>query len=240
MEDKKTLEDKLQEVYDLREDEHTMVINYLQTKAKDILYSIDPLFEAYRVEVGDEKIHITSKEGRCKYFEVRRVRIWGLDVKFDEPKINSGYSNQDDPQFLILLGKVAYCQLYDITKWNELCSLMDECFDMSRSEKIKKYNETIHTLNKHIEDIKTQKFENKLKRVMEVGEFKLNKRIKYRYGNGRWDFVNSDWFKWDLTSGKKTYVVTYKVDGDFFRIHKRIKVKDLETFVRQNFVISED
>lgn len=248
----KTLNDLNEKVHHHEELRHT----YLTNKANDITTKMHVSFENFIVKVLDTEIEFRLNNHSWYDFRISRRIIYRSDnCEYGEPTIGTSSINDSDERSLnklICLGTLAQHCLYKTDEWKELVSLMDE------TNRI--YKENLGPLYKQVYQIQDElrKIENKerseaFNSLFSKNEMKLNKRVYFYYGSGRYDSVISDVFFWEENKGGKTYTVSYMEERrtnpyydengnqaePIFEstkrvINKRIRKSDLESFIREN------
>lgn len=226
----------------------------LNTKATNIVSSIDELFKEFTVTVSERTIEFRFTVYSWYDFRIERTS----NYKIDKPEYSkatlstSSVSNADENGLkkLICLGMLSRHCLYNTNEWVELTSLMDESYKTYKAN-ISPLHTQLYQIDSELRKIEDEEKTNAFENIFKLGTFKLNKEVAYYYGNGKWDRVYSNEFFWEANESGKTYTISYidtrrtnphydsegnDIEGIFEKtkrtISKRIKKADIESFVR--------
>jgi len=241
---KETLEKTFEELNEQIHEHEASRRTHLVNKVNNVITSIDDLFKEFTIQVTDTDINFKLTEDSWYDFRVERRQNYKADgCEYGKAYISASSSSNDNDKALkryICLGQLARHCLYNTNEWNELVSLMDESYEIYKTNIGPLYKQ-IYQIEGELRKIKAEEQNKEFNIAFSKDTFKLNKLVAFYYGNGKWDRVHSDEFFWEENSGGKTYTVSY-IDNETKRvINKRIKKVDIESFVRScmNLILVE-
>jgi hypothetical protein len=228
----------------------------LNTKATNIVSSIDELFKEFTITISERTIEFRFTVDSWYDFRIERT----FNYKIDKPEYGkatlstSSVTNADENGLkkLICLGILSKHCLNNTNEWVELTSLMNESDKMHKANISSLYTQ-MYQIDSELRKIENEEKANAFENIFKLGTFKLNKEVNYYYGSGKWDRIYSNEFFWEANESGKTYTLSYidtrrtnphydsegnSIEGIFEKtkrsINKRIKKADIESFVKYN------
>jgi hypothetical protein len=253
---KETLEKTFEELNEQIHEHEASRRTHLVNKVNNVITSIDDLFKEFTIQVTDTDINFKLTEDSWYDFRVERRQNYKADgCEYGKAYISASSSSNDNDKALkryICLGQLARHCLYNTNEWNELVSLMDESYEIYKTNIGPLYKQ-IYQIEDQLRKIKHEEQSIEFQNVFNKNTFKLNNIIYFNYGPSRYDRVDSNEWFWEENNGGKTYTVSYNdkvrtnphydsegnsLEGIFGvrkrSIDKRIKKADIESFVKYN------
>jgi hypothetical protein len=253
---KETLEKTFEELNKQIHHQETLRCTHLVDKANQTVYNIDDLFKEYLISVSETNIRFKYTTDTWYDFSIERKTNYTKDgYEYSKATLStSSVSNADESGLkkLLCLGVLAKHCLNKTNEWNELVSLMDESNEIYKTNISPLYTQ-IYQIEEQLRKIRNEEQSNEFQNIFNKGTFKLNKKIDFHYGSGKWDRVYSNEWFWEANESGKTYTLSYNdkvrtnphydsegnsLEGIFEvrkrSIDKRIKKVDIESFVRYN------
>ena len=231
----------------------------LSTRARQIIDGIDEIFKEFQIKVTDDTIKISLETDRSREFSIYRRQNYKIDnTTYEKPELNwySTTSNRvDDLKVLISLGLISKHFLNETDEYKELIGLMDLKNEMYNRD-IKDLRTQQYSIEREIETIKREQTTNKIKNLFDLGKIEFDKATRFDYGPKRYDWIQSNKFRWDVNEGNKTCNLYYHVEvssdydselGDYKtkqivekKLDKRIKMQDLKNEIVRWIYLKEE
>ncbi len=253
---KETLEKTLNELYtqiESKEKEHDKI---LTSTVHSIVDPIDELFKEFNIRVSSTEITFNHKERNEWYgFRIQRRSNYGSEPTYTKATIaSSSYSELDENglKMVVCTGLLARHCLYETDQWKDLVNVMNSRDHLYKTE-IKELTSQTYNIRSEIDKIEREEQNKEFNDLFNKNTFRLNKRVDFYYGVGRWARIYSDEFFWEENKGGKTYTVYYiderrtnphydenghPIEPIIERvkrsIDKRVKRADVEGLVRSN------
>jgi hypothetical protein len=226
----------------------------LNTKATNIVSSIDELFKEFTITVSERTIEFRFTVDSWYDFRIERSENYktnGYEYGVATLSTSSvSNANENGLKKLVCLGILSKHCLNNTNEWVELTSLMNESNEVYKANISSLYTQ-LHKIDSELRKIEDEEKTNAFENIFKLGTFKLKKEVSYYYGGGKWDQIRSDEFFWEANESGKTYTISYidtrrtnphydsegnSIEGIFEKtkrsINKRIKKADIESFVK--------
>ena len=254
---KETLESKRHSLYEEKEAFLKVDQDASTQRVKEITQNIHPYFSDFEVLVENTNITFKVKGGYWHNgFEIVRRPSWTKDGEvYGHANVRVGSwsdPKESELKVLVCVGKIAEAQLKNAPEWSALTDVMNE-YGKVNKEKYKNIYKQIREIDDTLRLMKQAEESAEYNKVFTSGKMKLNKPVSFYYGAGKWDRIHSEHFEWEKNGTGKTYTVFYfekrrtnvhydesgnAVEPVYETIKrtvtKRIRLNDLETFIKQN------
>ena len=220
---------------------------WFQNKLEDVkkaVKQIDPTIEVVSFELSSTRIKIIDTFDNS--FGITRDQNWDWNkeenkeiTKYGPFEIDGWFltSTRDEKtlRYLISLGHLANHCLQETDAWFELGNFMN-LHSYWYKESITPFNDQIYELNKEIEKIIAQQKNVEFEQLFLKGEVTFGENVTFNFGNGRRDYIWCPYFSWVANKGGKTVNLKFgKSKDDNRELHKKVKMANLNHFLKNNF-----